>query len=113
MRELASRRKLAIDLDSVLADTMIIWAEEFNKRKNSSITKDNIVSWDISKTLDISITEVSDIFTYIWDKKWEDIPSTEPSIGNVVSKLHNKCFRISILTKRYRSSVSKVIKWLD
>jgi 5'(3')-deoxyribonucleotidase len=113
MRELASRRKLAIDLDSVLADTMIIWAEEFNKRTNSSITKDNIVSWDISKTLDITITEVSDIFTYIWDKKWEDIPSTEPSIGNVVSKLHNKGFRISILTKRYRSSVSNVIKWLD
>jgi len=58
MRELAHRRKLAIDLDSVLADTMIVWAEEYNKRKNSSITKDNIVSWDISKTLDISIIEV-------------------------------------------------------
>ncbi|MDW3627339.1 MAG: hypothetical protein QOK72_11905, partial [Nitrososphaeraceae archaeon] len=78
---MASKRKLAIDLDSVLADTMVIWVEEFNKRNNSSITKDNIISWDISKILDISITEVSDIFTYIWDKRWVDIPSTEPSIG--------------------------------
>jgi len=49
MPELAHRRKLAIDLDSVLADTMIIWAEEFNKRKNSSITKENIVSWTSQK----------------------------------------------------------------
>jgi len=113
MNELATRRTLAIDLDSVLADTMIIWAEEFNKRNNSSITKDNITSWDISKIFDISITEVSDIFTYIWDKRWEDIPSTEPSIGQIVSNLHNKGFRISILTKRYRSSVSNVINWLD
>lgn len=113
MRSLASKRKLAIDLDSVLADTMVIWVEEFNKRNNSSITKDNIISWDISKILDISITEVSDIFTYIWDKRWVDIPSTEPSIGNIVSNLHSKGFRISILTKRYRSSVSNVIKWLD
>ena len=84
MRSLASKRKLAIDLDSVLADTMVIWVEEFNKRNNSSITKDNIISWDISKILDISITEVSDIFTYIWDKRWVDIPSTEPSIGNSI-----------------------------
>lgn len=113
MVDLDSRRTLAIDLDSVLADTMVIWVEEFNKRNNSSINKDNIISWDISKTLDISITEVSDIFTCIWDKRWKDIPSTEPSIGNTVSNLHGKGFRISILTKRYRSSVSNVIKWLD
>jgi len=113
MHDLVSRIKLAIDLDSVLADTMVVWAEEFNKRNNSSITKENIISWDISKILNISITEVSDIFTYIWDKRWLDIPSTEPSIGNIVSNLHDKGFRISILTKRYRSSVSNVIKWLD
>jgi len=113
MVDLASRRTLAIDLDSVLADTMVIWVEEFNKRNNSSINKDNIISWDISKTLEISITEVSDIFTCIWDKRWKDIPSTEPSIGNIVSNLHSKGFRISILTKRYRSSVGNVIKWLD
>ena len=98
MLDLDSRRTLAIDLDSVLADTMVIWVEEFNKRNNSSINKDNIISWDISKTLDISITEVSDIFTYIWDKRWKDIPSTEPSIGNTVSNLHSKGLRISILT---------------
>lgn len=113
MVDLDSRRTLAIDLDSVLADTMVIWVEEFNKRNNSSINKDNIISWDISKTLDISITEVSDIFTCIWDKRWKDIPSTEPSIDNTVSNLHSKGFRISILTKRYRSSVGNVIKWLD
>lgn len=113
MPNLDSRRTIAIDLDSVLADTMVIWVEEFNKRNNSSINKDNIISWDISKTLDISITEVSDIFTCIWDKRWKDIPSTEPSIGNAVSNLHSKGFRISILTKRYRSSVGNVIKWLD
>lgn len=113
MHDMGSRRTLAIDLDSVLADTMVIWAEEYNKRNNCSITKENIISWDISKVLNISITEVSDIFTYIWDKRWADIPSTEPSIGNIVSNLHNKGFRISILTKRYRSSVSNVIKWLD
>lgn len=113
MHDLAHRRTLAIDLDSVLADTMVIWAEEFNKRNKSSITKESITSWDISKIFDITITEVSDIFTYIWDKRWTDIPSTEPSIGHTVSDLHNKGFRISILTKRYRSSVNNVIKWLD
>jgi 5'(3')-deoxyribonucleotidase len=110
---MAHRRKLAIDLDSVLADTMVIWVQEFNRRKEANITKDDITSWDISKILDISITEVSDIFTHIWDKRWKDIPSTEPSIGNIVTDLHDRGFRISILTKRYRSSVSNVIRWLD
>jgi 5'(3')-deoxyribonucleotidase len=113
MPDLASRRTLAIDLDSVLADTMVIWVEEFNKRNKSNIIKEDIISWDISKILDISISEVSDIFTYICDKRWNDIPPTEPSIGNTVSDLHSKGFRISILTKRYRSSVTNVIRWLD
>src|SRR5919108_2579338 len=98
MPDLSSRRTLAIDLDSVLADTMVIWTEEFNKRNKSKIKKDDIISWDISKILDISITEVSNIFTYIWDKRWKDIPPTEPSIGNAVLTLHSKGFRISILT---------------
>lgn len=113
MPDLDSRRTIAIDLDSVLADTMLIWVEEFNKRSNSSIIKDDVISWDISKILNISISEVSDIFTYIWDSLWKKIPATEPCIGNTVTELHDKGLRISILTKRYRSSVGNVIKWLD
>lgn len=113
MSDFSSTRTLAIDLDSVLADTMVIWVEEFNKRNKSHIIKGDIISWDISKMLDISVAEVSDIFTYIWDKRWKDIPPTEHYIGNTVSDLHGKGFRISILTKRYRSSVGNVIKWLD
>ena len=47
MSDLTSRKTLAIDLDSVLADTMVVWVEEFNKPNNSSISISHLVSFCI------------------------------------------------------------------
>jgi uncharacterized protein len=106
-------KTLAIDLDSVLADTMLIWIQEYNKRKKANILKSDIVSWDISQVFDIAIEEISQIFTDIWQQHWRNIPPTEPDIGTTTKKLHERGFRISILTKRFRPSVVNVAKWLD
>jgi 5'(3')-deoxyribonucleotidase len=106
-------KTLAIDLDSVLADTMVLWAEEFNKRKKTSIVKDDIVSWELSETFNIPVKEISQIFTDIWQLRWDEIPPTEPDISYTTKVLHQNGYRISILTKRFRPSVANVAKWLD
>lgn len=106
-------KTLAIDLDSVLADTMLIWIQEYNRRKKADILKNDIVSWDISQVFDIAVEEISQIFTDIWHRHWRKIPPTEPDIGITTKKLHERGFRISILTKRFRPSVVNVAKWLD
>jgi len=106
-------KTIAIDLDSVLADKMILWAEEYNKRKKTSIVKEDIISWELSQTFNIPVREISQIFTDIWRLRWKEIPPTEPDIARTTNILHHRGFRISILTKRFRPSVANVANWLD
>lgn len=106
-------KTVAIDVDSVLADVMLVWADEYNRRRGTSITKQSITEWDIPTILPISAGEVYEHFSHVWKSRWEEIPATEPDIGSVTKRLHKKGYRISIITKRERPTVAYVAKWLD
>ena len=110
---IGASKTVAIDVDSVLADVMVIWANEYNKRKNAKVSKNEIKMWDIPKILPISSGEVYNIFRYVWKYRWKHIPPTEPNIGKITTRIHRKGYRISILTKRERTTVAHVAKWLD
>ncbi len=104
---------LALDVDSVLADTMIAWTKEYNIRTGSCISKSEITSWDISRILPITPSSISDLFDYIWKHRWVEIPPTGIRLGEVTRNIHRKGYRISILTKIERATVPFVVKWLD
>jgi uncharacterized protein len=106
-------RTVAIDVDSVLADVMLVWSNEYNKRKKKSVTKKDITAWDIPSILPISPDEVYRYFSYVWKFRWKEIPPTEPDIGDVTKRIHKKGYRISILTKRERPTAAYVARWLD
>jgi 5'(3')-deoxyribonucleotidase len=106
-------RTVAIDVDSVLADVMLVWSDEYSKRNKRSITKKDITAWDIPTILPITPDEVYKYFSHVWKFRWREIPPTEPVIGDVTKKMHRKGYRISILTKRERPTAAYVAKWLD
>ena len=106
-------KTVAIDVDSVLADVMLIWTDEYSKRSKTNITKSEIVNWDIPTVLPITPDQVYNYFSYIWKHRWREIPPTEPKIGSVIKKIHRKGYRISIITKRERPTVPYVAMWLD
>ncbi|HJT85056.1 MAG TPA: hypothetical protein VJ697_11280 [Nitrososphaeraceae archaeon] len=106
-------KTLAIDLDSVLADVLIIWVNEYNKLKNENISKKDIIVWDIPTILPISEKESESLFSYVWEHRWKDIPPTQKDIGNIIERLKLKNYRISILTKRERKTIPYVSKWLE
>lgn len=110
---LGSARTFALDFDSVLADTMVIWVKEYNERHHTNITKNDIHEWDISKILPIGPAEISNLFNYVWENRWEEIPPCEPNQNNFIENIHKHGFRISILTRRERPTVSYVARWLD
>jgi 5'(3')-deoxyribonucleotidase len=113
MSGVGASKTVAIDVDSVLADVMLVWTNEYNKRKHSKISKDEITVWDIPQILPVSVSEINRIFNYVWKYRWREIPPTEPKIGMIARRIHHKGYRISILTKRERSTVAYVAKWLD
>ncbi len=106
-------RTVAIDVDSVLADVMLVWADEYSKRNKNPVTKKEITVWDIPTILPISPEEVYGYFSHVWKRRWREIPPTEPDIGEVTNRMHRKGYRISVLTKRERPTAPYVAKWLD
>ncbi|HZT35403.1 MAG TPA: hypothetical protein VFA15_05760 [Nitrososphaera sp.] len=106
-------KTVAIDVDSVLADVMPVWADEYNRRRNASIAKQDIVKWDIPAVLPITPGDVYEYFSHVWRSRWREIPPTEPNIGAVTERIHRKGYRISIITKRERPTVAYVAMWLD
>ena len=106
-------RTVAIDVDSVLADVMFIWADEYSKRSKTRVTKKEIISWDIPTVLSITPDLVNRYFSYVWKYRWREIPPTEPDIGEVTKRIHRKGYRISIITKRERPTAPYVAMWLD
>jgi uncharacterized protein len=106
-------KTVGIDVDSVLADVMLVWADEYNLRRNGKITKDSITKWDIPTILPITPDDVYSYFSHVWSKRWTEIPPTEPDIGAVTKRMHRKGYRVSIITKRERPTVAYVAKWLD
>lgn len=106
-------KTVGIDVDSVLADVMPVWVDEYNRRKNAKITKQDITRWDIPTVLPITPDEVYQYFSHVWKRRWQEIPPTEANVGAVTRRLHKKGYRISIITKRERPTVAYVAKWLD
>ena len=113
MSGIGPTKTVAIDVDSVLADTLIVWTDEYNKKRGTRISKSEITSWDIAKILPISPTNISDLFNDIWKHRWRDIPPTGKRLGELTRSIHRKGYRISILTKRERLTVPYVAQWLD
>jgi 5'(3')-deoxyribonucleotidase len=106
-------KTVAIDVDSVLADVMLVWTDEYNKRNKAQITKAEIANWDIPTILPITPDQIYRYFNYVWKYRWREIPPTEPKIGDVTRRIHRKGYRISIITKRERPTAPYVAKWLD
>ncbi len=106
-------KTVGIDVDSVLADVMLVWVDEYNKRRNTKITKQDITKWDIPTVLPITPEEVYEYFSHVWRERWKEIPPTEPAIGDVTERLHRKGYRISVITKRERPTAAYVARWLD
>lgn len=108
-----SEKTIALDLDSVLADVMKIWVEEYNLIYNTNIRKKDILKWHIHHILPINENEISNLFIDVWKTRWKDIPPTSNDLSYVTSVIREKGFRISIITKRERETMAYVANWLD
>lgn len=107
------KKTLAIDLDSVLADVVVTWVNEYNRLKDSNIVKEDIVAWDIHTLLPITETESNSLFSEIWISRWRDIPPTQNSLEKIIERLKMQNYRISILTRRDRKTIPYVYNWLE
>ncbi len=104
---------IALDLDSVLADVMITWIDEYNKRNNTKYKKENITEWQIHNIIPITEEKCNRLFTYVWTRRWREIPPTEEGLEMAIRKIENKGYNIMLITKRDQNTIEYVLKWLE
>lgn len=105
------RLQIAVDLDGVLAESMIVWCEKVNTEFGKSIQMNDLDSWASWKK--VSITK--DDFYRILDESWEDweqIPPTEPGISRKVAQI-KKFGDLDIVTGRSKNTEGAARSWIQ
>jgi len=104
--------KIAVDFDSVLADTMKLWVFEYNKQYPSKkITIKNINIWNFFDNPEINLTkeEAFVIFDFCW-RHWEFLKTMERNLGTKLERL-STLGHVDIVTAVSKNKDS-VRKWL-
>src|SRR5687768_6053657 len=101
--------KVALDFDSVLADTMSSWVKIYNKKYNKFISKSDIKSWDFCSSLGISEQDMFEIFHVCWSD-WKDLSPTEENIEKTVEEI-SKISNTEIVTSANLSFIDSIKLW--
>lgn len=101
-------KKIALDFDNVLADTMTAWINYYNKQYNSNLRKSDVTLWKFWELESIGMTRENayKIFDEVWFK-WQDLNPLEKNIGLIVEGLR-KLAEVHIVT----ATLGDITEWL-
>jgi hypothetical protein len=103
--------KIALDVDGVLADIILVWIKEYNRKHGKSMSKESIKNWDFWRELRVEKYEFYHQLSHCWSR-WKEVPTMEESIAEAVDKLHS-IGAVDIVTARDQESTKYVINWLE
>ena len=103
--------KIALDVDGVLADIILVWINEYNRKHSKSISKEGIKNWDFWRELGVDKYEFCYQLSQCWSQ-WKEVPTMEEYIADAVNRLHS-VGAVDIVTARDQESTKYVINWLE
>jgi uncharacterized HAD superfamily protein len=103
--------KIAVDLDGVLAESMVVWCELANREFGTSFKLDDLDSWSWWRNSPISRDDFYRILDESWEE-WKQIPPTEPRIASWVSRIR-RFGELDVVTGRSQKTVEAAKKWVD
>jgi uncharacterized HAD superfamily protein len=111
VRSSDARLRIAVDLDGVLADTMVIFCRILNNRHSANFTAASFVQWNAWEIAHISKDEFFRTLDEAWFE-WEKIPPVEEEIGMRVTRI---CAigRVDIVTGRSQDTIQAAKSWLE
>ena len=104
------KMRIAVDLDGVLADTMVTFCRILNRRHSSQLTVESFISWNAWETAHITKDEFYRTLDEAWFD-WKTIPPTEQNIAEKIGQIH-QFGRVDIVTARSRETVPHATLWL-
>jgi uncharacterized HAD superfamily protein len=106
-----SRLKIAVDLDGVLAESMVVWCELANKEFGTHLKLEDLDSWASWKKFQISKDDFYRILDASWEE-WKQIPPTEPGIASKVAQVE-KFGTIDVVTGRSKQTEDAAREWVE
>ena len=106
-----SKLNIAVDLDGVLAESMLVWCDRANKEFGTQLSLEDLDSWSSWKKFPISKDDFYRILDESWDE-WQKIPPTEPELAEKVARIE-KFGDLDIVTGRSRRTVDAARSWVD
>lgn len=103
--------QIAVDLDGVLADTMISVSQILNERRGTNFTSESFVRWRAWEIAGISSDEFFRTLDEAWFS-WERIPPTEEELDVKVGKLAEFGI-VDIVAGRSPATVAYANSWLE
>lgn len=101
---------IAVDLDGVLADTMVTVCKILNQRHSTQFTVNSFVQWSAWKIAHIPKDEFFRTLDEAWFE-WENIPALDDHIGEVVEGIR-RFGRVDVVTGRSQATVQAAMNWL-
>jgi len=106
-----AKLKIAVDLDGVLAESMLVWCERANKELGTRLKMEDLDSWSSWKKFPISKDDFYRILDESWDE-WQEIPPTEPEIAEKVARIE-KFGELDIVTGRSKRTAQAARSWVE
>ena len=106
-----AKLKIAVDLDGVLAESMLVWCKRANKEFGTGLKMEEIDSWSWWKKTSISEDDFYRILDESWEE-WREIPPTEPRIAEKVAQIE-EFGDLDIVTGRSKRTVEAARDWVD
>ena len=102
--------RIAVDLDGVLADTMVSVCQILNSRRSTPLTVESFVCWRAWEIAGITKDEFFRALDEAWFS-WETLPPTEDNLDTKVGRL-GKFGTVDIVTGRSSATVPQANSWL-
>jgi uncharacterized HAD superfamily protein len=99
-----------VDLDGVLADTMVTFCRILNRNHSTEFTVDSFVEWKAWRIAHITEAEFYRTLDEVWSE-WQSIPPMSRDIGNAVGKIR-RFGRVDIVTGRSQNTIQAALAWL-
>ncbi|MFQ5969264.1 MAG: hypothetical protein ACE5J2_02050 [Nitrososphaerales archaeon] len=103
--------KIALDVDGVLADIILVWVDDYNRTHKKSVNKNDIVHWDFWKDLGLNKYSFYQELSKCWSR-WKEVPAMEQGIANAVETLRS-VGKVDIVTAREEATSEYVTQWLE
>lgn len=105
-------KKIALDFDSVLSDTMISWTKKFNLERGHNLSKKDITIWKFWENIEVVKKEDAGYFFRQSWEDWENLPPTEENLDQKVSNIAEFGV-IDVVTRVDDTHLRYVKKWLN